>query len=242
MSIVIHPSPNFDARPAGAVIDTIILHYTGMPSAEEALARLCDDSQDGRDRGRVSAHYMVDVDGQTYSLVDDYDRAWHAGVSYWRGRKGLNDVSIGIELVNPGHEFGYCAFPRAQMDALVHLCQSLMKKHPIRQENILSHAEVAPARKIDPGEKFNWRHLARNGIGIWPEMDGTDYPHAQFYLSTPSHLRGALLQYGFDPEASTEAMCQAFNRRYCRNAGEILTWEAAACLSWLNRNTLKKTA
>ncbi|MBU6235081.1 MAG: N-acetylmuramoyl-L-alanine amidase [Alphaproteobacteria bacterium] len=236
---MINPSMNCDDRPYGTVIDSIIIHYTGMLTAEDALQRLCDDSDAARYRGRVSAHYMIDETGKIYALVDERDRAWHAGVSYWRGKKNLNDNSIGIELVNPGHEFGYQMFPRAQMDALIELCQSICKRHPIKQDWILGHSDIAPNRKSDPGEKFNWRLMARNGIGLWPEAEPDDYPRAQMYLSSDSVLKGALVKWGYDPECELQDMCRAFNRHFGKTDSTILTWEVGATLSILNRKFLK---
>lgn len=236
--IFIQESPNFDDRPFQTQVDTIIVHYTGMNSMEEAMERLCDSSP-SNGLGRVSAHYLIDEDGRTFALVDERDRAWHAGTSYWRGRTNINDFSIGIELVNPGHDHGYKPFPRIQLDALVELCKSICKRNPIKQDHILAHSDIAPGRKIDPGEKFNWRHLARAGFGYWPEAEAEDYPRAQNYLSSPTSLRAALIRYGYNPEVDTKTMCQAFNRHYGRTDSGILTWEVAASLSWLNRKILK---
>lgn len=241
--VILNPSPNYNDRPFGTKIDTIVLHYTGMPSAEEALAKLCDGSDETREQGgRVSAHYMIDEEGKIYALVDERDRAWHAGESYWRGRTDVNNFSIGIELVNPGHEYGYKVFPRAQLDALIEVCAGVLKRHPIKPENIVGHSDVALGRKIDPGEKFNWRHLARNNIGLWPEAEAEDYPRAQFYLSSPTALRNALIKFGYNPDAHVPVMCQAFNRRFGRSDGTMLTWEVAASLSWMNRKILKVAA
>jgi N-acetylmuramoyl-L-alanine amidase len=160
------PSPNVDERPAGTVIDTLILHYTGMRSGAEAIARL-------RDAGAVvSSHYVVEEDGRTFRLVPEALRARHAGVSHWRGREALNDVSIGIEIVNPGHEWGYRHFPALQMAAVADLCLEILDRHAIPACNVVGHSDVAPDRKQDPGELFDWRGLADNGIGIWPAMDG----------------------------------------------------------------------
>lgn len=240
--IIINESPNCDDRPVNIEIDTIVLHYTGMLTAAEALDRLSDTSPEARARGRVSAHYLVDEEGKIYAMVDERDRAWHAGESYWRGRTNLNDFSIGIELANPGHDLGYRIFPRVQLDALVELCASICKRHPIKPDHVLGHSDIAPGRKIDPGEKFNWRHLARNGIGYWPEAEADDYPRAQFYLSSPTALRNGLIKFGYNPDIETSVMCQAFNRHFGRTDATILTWEVAASLSWLTRKVLKKAA
>ncbi len=238
--IIILESPNCDDRPVDTPIDTIVLHYTGMETTQDALERWSDTSPEARDRGRVSAHYVVDEDGTVYAMVDERDRAWHAGQSFWRGRRNLNDNSIGIEMVNPGHGEQYRPFARPQLDAVIELCKSICKRHPIVHDQILAHSDVAPGRKIDPGEKFNWRYLARNGIGVWPEPQPDDYPRAQRYLSSPTALRAALLTYGYDPDVSTDVLCSAFNRRFAKNDAPMLTWENAASLSWLNRQILKK--
>ena len=156
------PSPNHNARPTGTPIDSLVLHYTGMQSAEAALARLCDAA------ARVSSHYLLDEDGTIWQLVPDERRAWHAGPSFWRGHTDINSRSIGIEIVNPGHEWGYRAFPAAQMQALVDLCRELLARHPILRQNVVAHSDIAPDRKQDPGELFEFSLLARHGIGIFP--------------------------------------------------------------------------
>lgn len=240
--IIIQESPNYDDRPFKTEIDTIIIHYTGMPTTDEALARLSDSSETARDQGRVSAHYLIDEEGKIFAMVDERDRAWHAGQSFFRGRKNLNDMSIGIELSNPGHAYEYKPFPRMQLDALVELCASICKRHPIQRDFVLGHSDIAIGRKIDPGEKFNWRHLARAGIGWWPEAEEVDYPMAQMYLGSSAVLRGALIKYGYNPSATTELMCQAFNRHFGRTDSTTLTWEVAASLAWLNRKILKVPA
>lgn len=160
------PSPNHDARPKGQVIDILVLHYTGMRSAAEALDRLADPA------AKVSAHYLIDEDGTVWAMVPEARRAWHAGVSSWAGATDINARSIGIELVNPGHEFGYRPFPAAQMEALLNLARGICARHPIPPQRVLGHSDVAPARKQDPGELFDWAWLARHGVGIWPEPGG----------------------------------------------------------------------
>ena len=163
MKIVERLSPNHDARPEGQPVDILILHYTDMESAEAALSRMTDPA------ARVSAHYCIDEDGTVYRLVAENRRAWHAGVSFWAGARDINARSIGIELVNPGHTCGYRPFPEAQMRALEELAHGIRARHPIPSHRVLGHSDVAPARKIDPGELFDWRRLARSGIGVWPE-------------------------------------------------------------------------
>lgn len=158
-------SPNFNGRD-GAQVDMLVLHYTGMETGLAALERLCDPEAE------VSAHYLIEEDGTVYQLVDEAGRAWHAGVASWRGESNINSRSVGIELVNPGHEFGYRAFPETQMAALVPLCREIIGRHAIPARNVVGHSDVAPARKMDPGELFDWARLAADGIGLWPDMTG----------------------------------------------------------------------
>jgi N-acetylmuramoyl-L-alanine amidase len=155
------PSPNFDSRD-GQSVDMLVLHYTGMRTASEALERLCDA------QAKVSAHYVVDEDGTVYALVAEENRAWHAGVSSWRSHSNINQRSIGIEIVNPGHEFGYRTFPKAQMESVATLCNEILSRHDIPKRNVVAHSDVAPERKEDPGELFDWQGLAAQGIGLWP--------------------------------------------------------------------------
>jgi len=162
VKLVERPSPNFDARPEGAGIDILVLHYTGMKTAEEALVRLCDPV------AAVSAHYTIDRDGSVYAHVPETERAWHAGLSYWGGEHNVNARSIGIELVNPDHEFGYIPFTDDQLAALTELARGILARHPIPPHRVLGHSDVAPARKLDPGELFPWWRLAADGIGSWP--------------------------------------------------------------------------
>lgn len=167
-------------------VDVLVLHYTGMRTAEEALARLCDPA------ARVSAHYTIDVDGTVYRHVDESRRAWHAGVSYWAGRHNVNGRSIGIELVNPGHEFGYVDFARPQIAALIELSRGILLRHHIPPRNVLGHSDVAPARKMDPGELFPWQTLAALGVGIFPSAQHSS--HHGRPLSRPSSRRASARQ------------------------------------------------
>jgi N-acetylmuramoyl-L-alanine amidase len=160
-STAARPSPNHDARRADAV-DFLVLHYTGMASGPAALDRLCDPA------AKVSAHYLVEEDGRVFQLVDEARRAWHAGVAGWGAADDLNSRSVGIELVNPGHEFGYRDFPEPQMVALIDLARAILARHPIPAAHVLGHSDIAPARKRDPGERFDWARLAAAGIGLWP--------------------------------------------------------------------------
>ena len=198
MKRVERPSPNQDER-GGAAVDMLVLHYTGMTSGAAALARLCDPA------ARVSAHYTIDEDGTVYAMVPETRRAWHAGISYWAGARDINARSIGIELVNPGHEFGYHPFADAQIAALIVLCREILERHSIPSWRVLGHSDVAPARKDDPGELFPWKRLAEAGIGLWP-APGTD-PGAE---AVPT----LLTRYGYDPEAPPEKIVTAFQRHF----------------------------
>ena len=163
LEIADRPSPNHARRGEPARIDMMVLHYTGMANAAAALDRLCDPA------ARVSAHYLVEENGTIWRLVSDERRAFHAGRSCWAGENDLNHVSIGIEIVNPGHEWGYRPFPEEHMTAVERLCHDLVLRYPIPRHRIVGHSDVAPDRKSDPGELFDWPGLARSGIGIWPQ-------------------------------------------------------------------------
>jgi len=159
------PSPNYGSRgepPNVRPINMLVLHYTGMQSAEAALDRLCDPE------AKVSSHYLVEEDGTVWRLVPEMQRAFHAGVSCWQGERDLNHVSIGVEIVNPGHEWGYRPFPEAQMRAVELLCRDVVARHRIPSYRVVGHSDIAPDRKSDPGELFDWPRLARAGIGLWP--------------------------------------------------------------------------
>lgn len=190
-----HPSPNWNSRPDGTVIDTVIIHYTGMQSGETALTRLCDETAE------VSAHYLIEEDGRLFRLVAEEKRAWHAGVSHWRGMDNLNHNSIGIELVNPGHEFGYRAFPRKQINALIELLSGIHRRHNILPVNVIGHSDIAPDRKTDPGELFPWEQLYEAGFGIYSKLGGGDTkPIAQIgdNVSVVEEMRSQLKCLGYN--------------------------------------------
>lgn len=157
------PSPNFDERVHD--IDMLVLHYTGMRDGPTALSRLRDPSQP-----RVSSHYLVEEDGRVFSLVAETMRAWHAGASRWRDRDDINSRSIGIEIVNGGHDFGLPPFPRPQILAVIRLCQEICARWAIPQVGVVGHSDIAPDRKQDPGERFPWKELADAGVGFWPSL------------------------------------------------------------------------
>ena len=201
--VIDSPSPNFDARPEGQAIDILLLHYTGMVSATAALARLRDEA------AKVSAHYCIDEDGTLYRLVPEDKRAWHAGVASWAGAGDINARSIGIELVNPGHEFGYRAFPDAQLATLIDLAGGILARHPIPAHRVLGHSDVAPLRKEDPGELFDWARLAAAGIGLWPgTAEPRDPPDA-----AETRRQFAAFGYGY-LDGDPAAVITAFQRHF----------------------------
>jgi N-acetylmuramoyl-L-alanine amidase len=209
------PSPNHDARPAETPIDTIILHYTGMRSAREAIDRLRDPA------ARVSSHYVVDEDGSVLRLVAEDRRAWHAGTSFWRGHRHLNDRSIGIEIVNPGHDWGYREFPALQLAATCDLCLALFSRHRIPQRNVVAHSDVAPDRKQDPGEKFDWEQLAQNGVGLWPHgLADAGTTGATRDAASLAPVRAALAEIGYETtphgplDPSLATTLRAFQRHW----------------------------
>ncbi|RME62374.1 MAG: N-acetylmuramoyl-L-alanine amidase [Alphaproteobacteria bacterium] len=188
-AIIERPSPNFDAR--RCAVDMLVLHYTGMPTGEAALARLCDRA------AKVSAHYLIEDDGRVFRLVAEGARAWHAGVARWSGAGDVNSRAIGIELVNPGHDWGYRPFAPAQMAALADLCRDILARHAIPPWHVLGHSDVAPTRKRDPGELFDWAWLAARGVGLWVDTE----PGAQGRsLTAPEwrRLQTALAAFGYD--------------------------------------------
>ncbi|HEX6859032.1 MAG TPA: N-acetylmuramoyl-L-alanine amidase [Caulobacteraceae bacterium] len=214
MRMIEAPSPNFDARTAPP--DMIVLHYTGMPTGEAALERMRDPG------AKVSAHYMVEEDGRVFSLVPEERRAWHAGKAYWLGETDINARSIGIEIVNPGHEFGYREFPDAQIEAVIALIGDIRERWMVPDARILGHADVAPARKEDPGELFPWKRLAEAGHGLWVESGaapGAALAEGEEGLGVLA-LQAGLSRLGYDCPPSgkfdetTAAIVRAFQRHW----------------------------
>jgi N-acetylmuramoyl-L-alanine amidase len=216
MKIVERPSPNFNERQGVAGPDILLMHYTGMQDCEAAVTRLTNAE------AKVSSHYTVDEDGTIYAHVPEHLRAWHAGVSSWRGASDINSRSIGIEIVNPGHEFGYRAFPDAQIAAVIRLGKGIVSRHPIPKRNVIGHSDVAPGRKEDPGELFPWKRLASEGLGLWVEAKaGTDAALSRGMTGARvSDLQAALARYGYGVEATgsfderTEIVVSAFQRHF----------------------------
>jgi N-acetylmuramoyl-L-alanine amidase len=212
------PSPNFDPRRAPP--DMLVLHYTGMRSGEEAIARLRDPD------ARVSAHYVVEEDGRVFRLVPEERRAWHAGRGVWQGETDCNAASIGIEIVNPGHEFGYRAFPDAQIEAVIALIGDIRSRWTIPDARIIAHSDLAPDRKQDPGELFPWKRLAQAGHGLWfepapervaalgPALGPGDQGLGVIVLRAGLHRLGYGLQPGSDYDDETRLTVEAFQRHW----------------------------
>ena len=218
----IHPSPNFGDRRNGLTARLLILHYTGLPTVERSIEVLADP------RGQVSCHYVIDDHGRVIQMVAEEMRAWHAGVSSWRGETDINSCSIGIEIHNPGHSGGYPEFGREQMCAVRDLSLDIIRRNPIPAAGVLAHSDIAPARKADPGEKFDWPWLARAGVGHWVEPEPIAVADAQASDTLELGAEGArvielqqrLAHYGYGIAAcgqydtATEFVVRAFQRHF----------------------------
>nr|WP_244314255.1 N-acetylmuramoyl-L-alanine amidase [Pannonibacter sp. XCT-53] len=217
MAAKVHPSPNHNDRRPGAAIDMIVLHYTGMQDGESALQRLCDP------RAEVSAHYLVEEDGAVLQCVPEARRAWHAGTSFWKGETDINSRSIGIEIVNPGHAWGYRPFPPAQVEAVIALVADIAARHAIAPWRILAHSDVAPERKDDPGELFPWDLLAARGlvhhVPPVPVSGGRFFQEGESGQPIEA-LQSMLAIYGYNIrvsgvfDAQTAAVVRAFQRHF----------------------------
>ncbi len=201
-------SPNFDTRTLP--ISMLVLHYTGMSGGKAALERLCDKT------AKVSAHYVIEEDGRVFALVPEDKRAWHAGIGNWRGVNDINSASIGIEIVNGGHDFGLPAFPPPQIRALIVLAREIVRRQGILPHHIVGHSDIAPGRKQDPGERFPWALLAANDLGLWPSAEDMAQPSP----STAPPANAAQLRadfsrigYGVDDASETDIIT-AFQRRF----------------------------
>jgi N-acetylmuramoyl-L-alanine amidase len=210
-------SPNFGPRRDTLTPDMIVLHYTGMETGKAAENWLCDPQSE------VSSHYLVHEDGGVVQMVRESDRAWHAGKSSWRGLSDINSCSIGIEIVNPGHLLGYRTFPKRQIDAVIALCLGIVGRHGILSERVLAHSDVAPGRKIDPGERFPWRQLAGAGIGRF--VDAAPVRHGPVLEiddkgAGVEELQSMLALYGYGVEITgvfdrqTKLVVEAFQRHF----------------------------
>jgi len=208
-----HRSLNFGSRKpvdGATAVRHVVLHYTGMQNAAQALGRLCDPAYS------VSAHYLVDEDGTVYALIDETERAWHAGVAFWNGVRDINSTSIGIEIVNPGHEYGYRPFPEAQIKALLGLVSDIHNRHQLSAMSILGHSDIAPGRKQDPGELFPWDRLAQHGLGIWPEPRSgmPDVPIWTALSAIGYAIPGGEGSDILDPATGEKDVITAFQRRF----------------------------
>ena len=210
------PSANFDSR-NGAPVDILLLHYTGMPDDEAAVRWLADPSS------RVSCHYVVHDDGRIIAMVDEEERAWHAGAGSWKGISDINARSVGIEVCNPGHEHGYLPFPNEQIDAVIALSRAIIARHGIAREHVLAHSDIAPDRKEDPGELFPWDRLAAEGVGHFlqpvPIVDGR-FMGAGDAGEPVVALQSMLKLYGYEVQPTgrydeqTETVVRAFQRHF----------------------------
>lgn len=214
---LLRPSPNHGVRAPGKPVDILLLHYTGMRTEEAALNWLTAPAS------TVSSHYFVHEDGRVVQLVDEARRAHHAGVSLWDGETDINSRSVGIEIANPGHEFGYRGFPDQQIEALIALSRDILSRHAIPPRRVLAHSDVAPTRKMDPGELFPWRRLAAAGIGHWVEpapLSAGPVLKAGDAGDEVAELRAGLAAYGYgldagqDYDASTQSVVVAFQRHF----------------------------
>ena len=210
----------------------LVMHYTGMRSADEALARLCNPES------KVSAHYLVEENGTVHALVDEKECAWHAGVSFWRGQHNVNPISIGIEIANPGHEWGYQPFPEAQMKAVAALAANIVEHHKIAPRDVVAHSDIAPDRKEDPGELFNWAWLAREKVGLWPGKRGRGIEKSRTLKSGDSDssvlkMQSDLAEYGYQVpqngvfDEATRKVVVAFQRHF-RPSDIGGTWDEAS--------------
>jgi len=211
------PSPNFGDRNDGRLPDMILLHYTGMPDVEGALAKLCSAGTD------VSAHYVVLEDGRIVQCVPEAKRAWHAGMAFWAGEQDINSCSIGIEIINRGHDWGYPDYPLRQVAAVIALCRGIMLRHDLPAHRVLGHSDVAPARKKDPGEKFPWHSLANSGVGHWVQAAPIVRGESLKLGAEGDAVRGlqdALARYGYGIplngkyDAATMEVVTAFQRHF----------------------------
>jgi N-acetylmuramoyl-L-alanine amidase len=201
LTIIERPSPNFNSR-GGAQVLFLVQHYTAMDTAEAAILRLCDPTT------QVSAHYVIDEKGVITRLVQDDQRAWHAGVSFWDGKSNLNSSSIGIEIANPGN----VPYPAAQMEAVKALSNSLIAKFKIRASYVVAHSDIAPDRKEDPGELFDWKGLSTSGIGVWPTPAKVDYDRSASWQN--ADVATFLSKLGFDSKFALNILVTAFQRHF----------------------------
>ena len=211
MEITKYNSPNHDNKSrSNKSITAIIIHYTGMQSERESLKRLCNP------RSKVSCHFLINRKGKIFKIVDELKIAWHAGKSKWKEKKNLNKISIGIELVNKGHKYGYQNFPKTQINSLINLCKKLKRKFNIDNRLILGHSDIAPNRKIDPGEKFPWGYLSSKGIGIYPIYKKINLrPKKKEKFSNKNFIKNLkILGYRYFHRNTKKKLIENFQRKY----------------------------
>ena len=219
-------SPNFDARLDGQAVDMLVFHYTGMSSRDDALDRLCNPA------AKVSAHYVIDENGAVTALVNETKRAWHAGVAGWRGVRDVNGASIGVELVNPGHEYGYRPFPEAQMAACEALALDILSRWPIPPRNVVGHSDVATGRKTDPGELFDWARLAAAGIGLWPSRPSSaSSAYASFPATAVAPYAICRARWPITATGSTSTASMASRRRTSWRRSNVISARAGSTAS-----------
>jgi N-acetylmuramoyl-L-alanine amidase len=216
-ALSVHPSPNHGERKDGCAPSCLVLHYTGMETAAGALHQLCNPV------AQVSSHYLVLEDGRIIQLVPETRRAWHAGAGCWQGERDMNSASIGIEIVNPGHDFGYPDFPETQIEATIALCRDIVERWKMRADRVIAHSDMAPLRKKDPGEKFPWQRFAASGVGHFvpprPIADGRFFQRGEEGQPIEA-LQAMLALYGYDLPITgvfdplTEAVVTAFQRHF----------------------------
>ncbi len=214
----VRPSPNYGERLGNVRPDMIVLHYTGMPDANLALERLCTPGSE------VSAHYLVLEDGRVIQMVPESRRAWHAGSAFWAGETDVNSCSIGIEIANPGHDYGYTDFPTRQIAAVTALCRGIQTRNTIPPTRVLGHSDIAPSRKLDPGEKFPWHRLWDSGVGHWVKPAAISEEGAILTLGdrgdTVREMQGAFAKYGYGInvtgtfDSKTLDVVKAFQRHF----------------------------
>lgn len=225
---------NYEDRPEGVEPYILLLHYTGMETMDAARDRLSDPES------KVSAHYLIDTDGSVFDIVPEDKRAWHAGVSYWLGEADINSNSIGIELVNRGHEFGYHDFPKPQMQSLLKLSRVIMARNDIT--HVLGHSDVAPERKSDPGELFNWKWLAEHGVGVWAYPTDEDIEQSEKLACNDYEVEKLFVAFGYNPMAAYIDTVRAFHRHFYPETfesgedGKVSTKTVARLLSLIRQS------
>lgn len=224
-SAIVCESPNYNDRRHS--LDMLVLHYTGMENGEKALKWLC------MKESQVSSHYLVMEDGQIYQMVPETKRAWHAGVSSWERQEDLNSRSIGIEIVNAGHEFGLPDYPQIQIQAVLKLSQDILSRWPVPPHRVVGHSDIAPSRKRDPGEKFPWKFFFENGVGLWAQ----EIEKSEVFLrigergNNVSQLKHRFKEFGYgvsdgdEFDQSFKQVVSAFQRRFLPDSvtGDVCT-------------------